>query len=231
MRKPRVRVRNAGGGRELIVDGTFASFYRPGSAVTGSVWDALAAPLLALPAARRGAVLILGLGGGSAARIVRAVAPEARIVGIELDAAVLAAARAHFDLDELGVDVIEADALQFLRRDRCRYDVILEDVFVGAGDAVHKPGWLPHPGLDLAAERIAPGGVLVSNTLDETRAVATALKRRFARVLRVEVDGYDNRILAAGDRLCTAADLRAAVRNDPVLGDSLGALSFRTLKP
>jgi len=96
-------------------------------------------------------------------------------------------------LERLGVDVIEADALQFLRRDSSRYDVVLEDVFVGAGDGVHKPGWLPHPGLDLAAERIGPGGVLVSNTLDETRAVGTALKRRFARVLRVEVDGYAHR--------------------------------------
>ena len=229
MRSSRVRVRAGDGGRKLIVDGTFASFYRPGSAVTGSVWDAIAAPLLAPPRARRRAVLILGLGGGSAARIVRAVAPDARIVGVELDRAVLAAAREHFDLDELGVEVIEADALRFLRRDSSRYDVVLEDVFVGAGDGVHKPGWLPHPGLDLAAERITPGGVLVSNTLDETRAVRAALKRRFARVLRVEVDGYDNRILAAGDRLCTAVDLRAAVRQDPVLGDSLPALSFRTL--
>jgi len=53
------------------IDGTFASWYEPGRAVTGSVWDALAAPILLLPRARRSRVLILGLGGGSAARIVR----------------------------------------------------------------------------------------------------------------------------------------------------------------
>ena len=193
MKRRRVHVREGKSGRQLIVDGTFASLYRPGSAVTGSVWDAIAAPLLALPRARRRAVLILGLGGGSAARIVRAIAPDARIVGVELDRAVLAAAREHFDLEELGVEVIEADALRFLRRDSSRYDVVLEDVFVGAGDGVHKPGWLPHPGLDLAAERITPGGVLVSNTLDETRAVGTALKRRFARVLRVDRQAASSR--------------------------------------
>ncbi|MFP8874131.1 MAG: hypothetical protein VCB42_06300, partial [Myxococcota bacterium] len=62
------------------MDETLASFQRPGEITTGSVWDAMAAPLLALPASRRGRVLLLGLGGGSVARIVRALAPEALIV-------------------------------------------------------------------------------------------------------------------------------------------------------
>ena len=174
MKRRRVHVRDGKDGRELIVDGTFASFYRPGSSVTGSVWDAIAAPLLAIPTKRRRSVLILGLGGGSAARIVRAIAPAARIVGVELDPAVVRAAREHLDLDELAVDVIQEDALSFLQGDRGGYDAILEDVFVGEGDAVHKPGWLPRPGLELAAERLAPGGVLVSNTLDEARSVSAS---------------------------------------------------------
>ena len=49
MKQRRVHVKDGESGRELIVDGTFASFYRPGSAVTGSVWDAIAAGALALP--------------------------------------------------------------------------------------------------------------------------------------------------------------------------------------
>ena len=40
-------------GRELRVEGTFASWYTPGSHVTRSVWDAIAAPVLALPPRRR----------------------------------------------------------------------------------------------------------------------------------------------------------------------------------
>ena len=52
--RPRVRVQTSRYGRELIVDETFASFQRPGGEIaTGSVWDAIAAPLLALSPARR----------------------------------------------------------------------------------------------------------------------------------------------------------------------------------
>jgi spermidine synthase len=55
-------------------------------------------------------VLVLGLGAGSAARLVRALAPRARIVGGERSAEVLRAARRHFGLDALGVEVVHADA-------------------------------------------------------------------------------------------------------------------------
>ena len=102
--------------RTLRVDGTFASWLRARARLTtGSVWDALAAPLLLLPPARRRRVLLLGLGGGSAARLVRALAPRARIVGVELDREVLRAARRHFDLDALGVEVVNADAREYPR--------------------------------------------------------------------------------------------------------------------
>jgi spermidine synthase len=228
--RERVRVVESDSGRELIVDGTFASFYRPGSSVTGSVWDAIAAPLLALPPERRRSVLIMGLGGGSAARIVRALAPDARIVGVELDPAVVRAARDHFDLDDLDVEVVVADALVFLRGDERRYDAVLEDVFVGVGDAVHKPGWLPRPGVELAAQRLVDGGVLVSNTLDEARPVSRVLRGLFPEVLRIDVEDYDNRIFAAGFRLGSAGQLRARVADSAVLRESLQRLSFRTVQ-
>lgn len=216
-------------GRELIVDGTFASFYRPGQAATGSVWDAIAAPLLMLPPRRRRSVLLLGLGGGSVARIVRALSPACRIVGVEFDASVVRVARERLDLDALGVEVVVGDALDFLRRDDARYDAILEDVFVGRGDAVHKPGWLPEPGLPLASQRLAPGGVLVSNTLDEAAIVSRCLAGRFPRLLSIEVADYDNRIFAAGRRLGTAAELRRAVARSPVLAPTLPRLTLRTV--
>ena len=77
-----MRIEDAGGARTLVVDETFASFYRPGELATGCVWDAIAAPLLWLPPRRRRKILILGLGGGSVARLARAIAPEAEIVGV-----------------------------------------------------------------------------------------------------------------------------------------------------
>src|SRR5512134_2559785 len=125
----RIEVRRGRRGRELRIDGTFASRYAPGSALAGPVWDALAAPLAWLAPARRRSVLLLGLGGGSAARVIRALAPRARIVGVEIDPAVVSAARRWFDLDALGVEVVTGDAARFLRATRARFDAVLEDVF------------------------------------------------------------------------------------------------------
>lgn len=214
-------------GRELIVDETFASLLPAEGVATGCVWDAIAAPVLALPPERRRRFLLLGLGGGSAARIVRALAPDALIVGVELDADVVRAARRHFALDALGLELIVDDALAVLRRERRRFDAVLEDVFVGHGDDVHKPDWIPHPGLDLAARRVRDRGLLVSNTLDETAVVARGLSAHFPRLLCVGVHDYDNRVLVAGPTSLDARALRAAISGEPLLCDSLDVLRLR----
>jgi spermidine synthase len=225
----RVEVRVGRGGRSLRIDGTFASWYAPGMRPTGSVWDALAVPLLLLPPARRRSILVLGLGGGSAARIARVVAPRARIVGVEVDPEVVRAARRWFDLDELGIEVVVGDALATLRRSRRRYDAIIEDVFVGSGRAVHKPEWLPLPGLALAAARLAPGGLLISNAIDEAPAVARAMRALRPQLLEISVEDYDNRILVGAPRSASGRMLRASVAAHPLLGSAVERLRFRTL--
>ena len=227
-KKVRSRVVEQRGGRELRVDGTFASFYRPGQVATGSVWDALGASVLALAPARRRRILVLGLGGGSVARLARALAPRATIVGVEIDPEVVTLARRWFDLDALGVEVVVEDARSFLARERRRFDAVLEDVFVGRGRAVHKPTWMTEEGLPRAAECVATGGVLASNTLDETAGVAAVLRGRFPGLVEIGIADYDNRVLAAGPASLTGRELRAAVAASPELSPSLPALRFRT---
>jgi spermidine synthase len=212
---------------ELRVDGSFASLYRAETPLTGSVWDALATPLLALPPARLRRVLILGLGGGSAARLARALAPRARIVGVEIDPQVVALARRWFGLGELALEVVQADAERYLARARERFDAVLEDVFVGPGRAVRKPDWMLEHGLARAAARLAHGGVLASNALDEAPAVARALAALFPSVLRIDVAEFDNRILVGGPAGLSARALRAAVAASPILSPTLPRLRFR----
>ncbi len=228
---PRVVVRGRGRGRALHVDGTFASYYEPGSPITGSVWDALAAGLLAVPPARRRSVLLLGLGGGSAARVVRAIAPLARIVAVEIDREVVRLARRHFGLDALRVEVRIADARDALARGRGRFDAVLEDVFIGSGRAVAKPAGFPEPALARAARRLTPGGILVSNALDEAAEVSRAMRRLFPRVVRIGVEEYDNQIFVGGGPGLSARALRAAVSQSAVLASTLPRLSLRTLGP
>lgn len=214
-------------GRRLEIDGTFASCWRPGRVTTGSVWDALVVPWLALPPRRRRALLLLGLGGGSAARLARRLAPRARIVGVEIDGEVVRAARRWFDLDALGVEVVHADARDYLRRGSRRFDLILDDVFVGSGRSVHKPDWLPRPGLTLAARRLARGGLLASNGLDEASETVRVLRGLAPSLVEIRVAGFDNRILVAGPRL-DAARLRACAAGERLLRNTLPRLRFRT---
>jgi spermidine synthase len=226
---PRIEVRESRWGRELIIDGTLASFLRPGRLATRSVWDALAVPLLALPKRRRNAILLLGLGGGSTARMVRALAPRARIVGVEFDAEVVHVARKFFDIDSLGIEVVIDDAREVLNRERRTFDAIIEDVFVGEGDDVHKPDWLPSPGHGLAVGRLRDGGLLVSNAIDEAAFVASSMAALFTSVVRVDIDEYDNRVFVGSDSGLQARALRQAVRECPELAETLPILSFRTL--
>lgn len=219
-----------GGVRELHVDGTFASCYEPGRVTTGSVWDALAAAVAVLPPGRRRSVLLLGLGGGSAARVVRALAPRARIVGVEIDPSVVRLARRWFDLDALGIEVVVEDARAYLERCEGRFDAVLEDVFIGTGRDAVKPEWLPQPGLARAAGCLARRGILASNALDEAPAVSAAMARLFASVVRIEVDDYDNRIFVGSSGALTGSGLRRAVAAAPVLAPTLRRLSFRSVR-
>jgi spermidine synthase len=223
----RVEVKRRGKARALRIDGTFASWYEPGKEATGSVWDALAAPLLLLPKSRRNRVLVLGLGGGSAARVARALAPRARITGVEIDASVVRAARRWFDLDELGVEVVKGDARLYLERTRRRFDIILDDVFVGNQRSVRKPDWLPDPGLALAASRLRPGGILVSNTIDETASMAREMRRLFASTLQIAIEDYDNRIVVGAGFPLSGRSLRTALTRCPTLAATARRFTIR----
>jgi SAM-dependent methyltransferase len=173
--RPTVEVRRVRGGLELRIDGTQASVHRPGRALTGAVWWALASPVLLLPRDRPRRVLLLGLAAGSVARALRALDPEAEVVGVELEPEVLRVARRHFDLDGLDVELVVGDALAHLRRERRRFDLIVEDLFVGTSRSVRKPDWVQDEGYRLIRRRLRPGGYVVSNTIHETDAIARAM--------------------------------------------------------
>lgn len=78
--------------------------------------------------------LILGLGGGSAAKAVRDRWPNAKITGVEIDQTMIDLAKKHLGLDELGIYVEKTDALdyckdKFIRKKK--YDLIIVDLFNG----------------------------------------------------------------------------------------------------
>ncbi len=199
-KRQKVEVRRVRGGLELRIDGTQASVHRPGRALTGVVWWALASPILLLPRRRRRRrrVLLLGLAAGSVGRAVRALDPHAEIVGVELDPEVIRLARRHFGLDRLGVKVVLGDALDFLRRDRRHFDLVVEDLFIGPSRSVRKPGWLLGEGYRLIRRRLQPAGYVVSNTIHEMPGVVRAMRPFGGRIVSLDVRGHWNRVTACG---------------------------------
>jgi spermidine synthase len=228
MPEPRVHTRHTRHGIELRIDGTLASLYKPGEASSGPVWNALAAPLLALPPNKRRRILLLGIGGGSVARLIRALAPRAEIVGVEKDAEVLRVARRELELDTIEMEIVIDDALVYLEHERRTFDAVVEDLMVGSGRHPRKPATL----LDrysLVTDRLARGGVLSVNTIHETAQVSSRLRERPGKLLSLAVREYHNQILVAGPQTLEASKLRQAMAAHPILSLTLPHLRLRTL--
>jgi SAM-dependent methyltransferase len=226
--RPEVEVRRVRGGLELRIEGTQASVHRPGRALTGVVWWALASPILLLPRNRPRRVLLLGLAAGSVGRAVRALDPEAEIVGVERHREVVRLARRHFGLDRLGIELVIGDALEYLGRERRRFDLIVEDLFVGPSRSVRKPDWLLERGYRLIRRRLRPGGYVVSNTIHETAAIVRAMRPFGGRIVSLDVRGHWNRVVVTGRGVPVPLEFRRHLAGHRALSRSLARLALRS---
>jgi spermidine synthase len=223
-----IRIVRHGKELELRIGSTCASWLRPGRILTGSIWDALALPALALGTAGRRpprSALLLGVGGGSTARILRACFPHIHIVGVEASREVITVAERELGLRDLGIDVRIDDAYAYLRRTRRSFDLVIEDIFLeDRGGALVKPPWLPAPAFEIAAARLADGGIFVCNTIDESRAYAALLRAAFPYLVRIEATDCENHVFAASCRKIRARDLSRRLSRHDVMRDSRHAL-------
>ena len=123
-----------------------------------------------------GAVLMIGLGGGTFARLAHRVLPEARVTVVEINPVVAQVAREHFGLveDERLVVLIDDGAAAVERLPAASQDVVLLDAYGADG--------IPEP-LATAAffERVArlvrPGGLVAINLMAEEPSTDEVLAR------------------------------------------------------
>lgn len=215
---------------------------------TGLYYDLFAA-LPALTDGRR--VTILGLAGGSAAWAVRVAWPEAEILGVELDPAVVDVARREFGMT--GVRVAVADARRFVETAAEETDLLIVDLYNGASIPFHTA---TREFFAAAARRLAPGGVLAMNVASPADRdvlvgpLAATLAAVFPSVFTVDA-GYGNHLLLATAEPRSVAELRtrlatvpavagfaaddiaatlapAAVAGQPVLTDDRSDIEWRT---
>ncbi|RPJ34621.1 MAG: methyltransferase domain-containing protein [Verrucomicrobiaceae bacterium] len=190
-----------------------ASFHRK-RFLTGLAWDMIAASALLGKHHPPRSVLMLGLAGGTAFRILRHLLPDCRLTAIDIDPEIVSLARQHMALDELGIEVILGDAYPWLAESRRTFDVVFDDIYLAGKTDVFRPrAWDPAL-LENLRRAVAPGGVLAVNLVTGAgHRTMQSLTRRiltgnFPVVRAIKSAEAMNEVLVAGDSVATGSRLR-----------------------
>ena len=79
-------------------------------------------------------ILILGLGGGSCAKISRKLWPYSRITGVDFDNTIVELGKKYLDLGSANTEIVVSDAFEFLKKtcdEKKEYSLIIVDLYVG----------------------------------------------------------------------------------------------------
>lgn len=120
-----MRVGDDGGRTALLVNGVVQSISPEDGLVDGGYWGAM------VPPDRPQRALILGLGGGTLARLLHARWGAFPICGVDDDPAVIKLARDIHWLPYEALDVVVGDAFAYVRTCQQRFDYVAVDLFRG----------------------------------------------------------------------------------------------------
>jgi spermidine synthase len=136
------------------------SMRRPGTVLTGDVWDEyLVAPFAVLDGPPR-RIAVLGNAAGTTARAYGELFPSTFVDGVEIDGEVTEIGHRFFDMRNPRLTTFTDDARPFLRRTDRRYDVIMVDAY----RQPYIPFYLTtREFFELARDRLAPGGLVLVN--------------------------------------------------------------------
>ncbi len=119
-------------GKHIVVNNLTQS-----GGIVGKIWEEILKKLKNSKLPKLQTVLILGLGGGSAAKIVYKKWPEAKIIGVDIDERMVDLGIKYLGLDKVGAEIVIEDACGFttnptsLKLRGARYDLILVDLYNG----------------------------------------------------------------------------------------------------
>jgi spermidine synthase len=195
----RYEVRTAGATRRLYTNGAFHSQYHPQRLLGGGIWDLLTLPaLFGRQSVER--VLLLGVGGGTAIHQYQKVCQAGTIVGIELNPVHIHIAEQLFDCHGEGIELICADACQWVSEHSEQFDVVVDDLFVDGEDDPFRPNTLDTAWMQAMTRQLGDGGIIIQNHLDLTSARLVAsqhwVKQQFASAILFATPCFENVILA-----------------------------------
>lgn len=129
-----VKVVESFGERRLIAAGYTQSRSLNKDGLTGAYWDGFIRNIPDLGKDSR--VLILGLGGGTIAKLLTKRFGPIAIDGIEIDPLMVELGQKYLNFTEKNVKIIYSDALKYLNEARYKYDLIAVDLFAHGDVAV-----------------------------------------------------------------------------------------------
>lgn len=190
---------------EFRVAGAIHASYHEKRFLTGLAWDLLAAAATLRPSGEPASILMLGVAGGTALRTLRHLMPQVSLTGIDLDAELIALAEKEMRLGETGAEIIIADAYEWMKRNKRRFDVIIDDLYLAGEEDVFRADSCDADWLGLLKRSLAPGGILALNLVTgpghraKQSATRKNLAARFPCVRSLSTEESMNEILVAGE--------------------------------
>jgi len=199
---------------EFRVAGAIHAWWQRDRFLTGLAWDNLAAAALLRPAGPPRSVLMLGLAGGTTFRILRHLLPDVELVAVDIDSRIVELARDYMDLDATRIEIHLGDAYEWLHKNKRRFDVVIDDVYLAGKSDVFRPHAWNSRQLDTLRDAVAPGGLLAANLV--TGAGHRMMQSHSRRVLlesfpvvrSVTTPQSLNETLVAGDDVLSGRALR-----------------------
>lgn len=199
---------------EFRVAGAVHAWWHRDRLLTGLAWDNLAAGVLLRADGPPGSLLMMGLAGGTAMRVLRHLLPECEFTSVDIDREVVALATEHMRLGDLGVEIHFDDAYRWADAADRRYDVVIDDCYLAGAEDVYRPDIAPDEAVGALRRLVSPGGLLLTNLVtgaghrrlqSRTRA---AFKRAFGEVLSITTADSQNETLVGGEALRNGGSLR-----------------------
>ncbi len=118
------------------------------------------------PIQQMDSILVLGVAGGSVIKtLVDEIDYKGKIIGVELDPEIIAVANTYFGLDKISnLEIVIADAQEFIQRETQKHDLIIIDVFE---DNVMPAFLFQKKFIDSALNLLQPKGIILFNTLNK----------------------------------------------------------------
>lgn len=160
-------VRQSGASVRLYSNRVFHSQWNPDRPFAGGVWDCLSLPVLYRPSDSIRRVLLLGVGGGAVIRQLQCLCDFTELTAIEIDEQHLDVARRWFGVDDERVDLVHADAIEWLANyDGQPFDLIIDDLFGHDKGEPLRASPLTTHWVGLLQQHLSINGLLVVNCVN-----------------------------------------------------------------